>query len=50
MCIPILSQDSKIKFPERWRYRQECFPSSNNQKKENDQFKNKNEPALPEKH
>ena len=31
-----------------WRYRQICFASSHNQNKDNNQYKNKKQPELPE--
>ena len=37
-------------FQPRWRHRQKHFASSHNQKKENNQFKNKEQPELPEKY
>ena len=32
----------------RWRYRLKCFTSLHNQKKDNNQFKNKKQPEVPE--
>ena len=37
-----------IEFWTRWRHRQKCFTSLHNQKKDNNQFKNRKQPELPE--
>ena len=39
-----------FEFQPRWRYRQICFASSHNPKKDNNQFKNKEQPELTENH